>query len=81
MTEEEAIALIKRALETVQPGSSDKVTMETDLVGDEILDSLDSMNFLFEVETELDSPLAKIDESFDDFRIATLVGLITAEAS
>lgn len=55
--------------------------METDLVGEEIVDSLDSMNFLFELETALGYPLSKIDESFDDFRVGTLIDLILSEQS
>jgi acyl carrier protein len=81
MTEAEALALLKSALEKVQPGASEKVTMDTDLVGDDIVDSLDSMNFLFELEGEMDNPIAKIDEDFNDFRVKTLVDLIVAESS
>lgn len=76
VTENEAFELIKASLERVADGTSQKVTMNTDLVGDEILDSLDVMNFLFELETERGEPITAIDESFEDFRIATLVDLI-----
>ena len=81
MTEADALALIKTALEKVTPGASEKVTMDTDLVGDDIVDSLDSMNFLFEIEGELGNPIAKIDEDFSDFRVKSLVDLIVAESA
>lgn len=79
MTDNEAFDLIRQALEQTKAGSSEKVTMETDLVADGILDSLDSMNFLFELETALGQPISSIDETFDDFRVATLVELIVKE--
>ncbi|MGI3167282.1 hypothetical protein [Pseudooceanicola sp. 200-1SW] len=50
MTEAEALDMIKKARDIVSPGSGDKVTPETELQQDEILDSLDLMNFMFELE-------------------------------
>lgn len=81
MTREKAFELIKQALEKTQAGSSEKVTMETDLVADGIVDSLDSMNFLFELETALGQSLTSIDETFDDFKVTTLVDLVVKEST
>ncbi len=79
MTKNEAFELVKASLDRVADGTSQKITMDTDLVGDEILDSLDVMNFLFELETKRGQPIAAIDESFEDFRVATLVDLIAVD--
>ncbi|WP_095590590.1 acyl carrier protein [Actibacterium ureilyticum] len=81
MTDEKAFELIKQALEKTQAGSSEKVTMETDLIADGIVDSLDSMNFLFELETALGKSITSIDETFDDFKVTTLVDLVVKESA
>lgn len=73
MTEEEALGKIREAINEVSPGAGDDVTMQTDLVADEVLDSLDLMNFLFELETANGSKIEAIDEDYSDFRIASLV--------
>jgi acyl carrier protein len=77
MTQDEALAMIRDALNTVVDGAGDDITMETDLVADEVVDSLDLMNFLFELEQMRGAKIEQIDESFDDYRIATLVGFLT----
>ena len=79
MTESKPLDLIKKALSEVSPGSEDKVTPETHLVDDEILDSLDLMNFLFELEQLHGSKLEQIDENFDDYRVSTLIGFLSEE--
>jgi acyl carrier protein len=76
MTEDEALALVRDALDATVPGAGAKADMSSDLVGDEILDSLDVMNFLFEVEQTLGRRLTSIAEDHTDFRVATLVALI-----
>lgn len=76
MTDADALAMIREALNTVTPGSGDKVTPETDLQKDEILDSLDLMNFLFELEQLHGSKIEEIDEEFDDYRVSTLIGFL-----
>ena len=76
MTREEALAAITKALtETV--GSVDgEVTEDTDLVADGMLDSLDSMTFLFELENGLGAKLEAIDETYEDFRVGALVDIV-----
>ncbi|MCB1516173.1 MAG: hypothetical protein KDJ19_00945 [Hyphomicrobiaceae bacterium] len=79
MTQDEAFDLIKKALDETSAGLSEKVTMDTHLTEDEIIDSLDSMNFLFELEQLLGHKIEEIDETFDDFRIKRLIELISSD--
>lgn len=72
----DAYASIIQALEKTSPGLSGKVSMDTHLVNDGIVDSLDSMSFLFELEQILGKKLDEIDETFDDFRVSRLVEII-----
>lgn len=76
MTEAEALNMVKEALNTVTPGIGDNVTAETDLKGEEILDSLDLMNFMFELEHLNGSSIEEVTETFDDYRVATLIGFL-----
>lgn len=78
MTDDEALGLVRDALDKTVPGAGTKVDMSTDLVADGILDSLDVMNFLFEVEQTLGHRLTAIAEDHTDFRVSTLVALIRA---
>lgn len=78
MTEPEAYQLIVAALTKVAPGKAPKVTEDTDLLAGGILDSLDVMNFLFEVEQRLGKKLTAIDETYNDFRVQSLVKIIGA---
>ncbi|MCB9992215.1 MAG: acyl carrier protein [Hyphomicrobiaceae bacterium] len=78
MTENEAFELIKKALDETAAGLSAKVTMDSHLTKDEIVDSLDSMNFLFELEQLLGHKIEAIDETFDDFRVKRLIELISS---
>lgn len=78
MTNDEALAMIKTALEQVSAGAGEKVSMETHLVDDDILDSLDVMNFLFELEQAKGGQIEGIDESFEDFRVSRIVELMAA---
>lgn len=77
MTEAEALDMIKKALEIVSPGSAEKVTPETELQQDEILDSLDLMNFMFELEHLKGSKIEQVTETFEDYRVSTLMGFLT----
>ena len=77
MSPEAAFDLIKQALDAASPGKSASLTMGSDLVKDGIVDSLDSMNFLFELEGLTGKKLDKIDETFDDFRVTRLVEILT----
>jgi acyl carrier protein len=76
MTHSEAFAQIRSAIEEVVPNSGGKISMDTDLTGDGILDSLDTMNFLFRLEKKIDRKLDAVDEDYGDFRVKALVDLI-----
>lgn len=76
MTEIDALAMIKSAVHEVKPGAGEQLTLESDLVNDGILDSLDVMAFLFELETMRDAKFIEIDEAYADFRISTLVRMM-----
>ena len=81
MTREEALAAITKAL-TATVGSVDgDVTEETNLVDDGLLDSLDSMTFLFELENDLGLKLEAIDETYEDFRVGSIVDIVVAATS
>lgn len=76
MTRDEAMNLIRDALDATKPGLSAKVTETSDLIGENLVDSLDSMNFLFELETLFGRKLTAIDESFSDFRVSKLIDIL-----
>lgn len=76
MTEDEALGHIKNALDATMAGLSEKVSVDSHLTDDGIIDSLDSMNFLFELETVLGKKLTAIDEQFNDFRVKKLVEIV-----
>lgn len=76
MTRDEAMKLICAALDETKLGLSAKVTEDTDLIAESLIDSLDSMNFLFELETQFGGKLTAIDESYSDFRIIKLIDIL-----
>ncbi len=81
MTREEALAAITKAL-TATVGSVDgDVTEDTNLVDDGLLDSLDSMTFLFELENDLNTKLDAIDETYEDFRVGSIVDIVVQATS
>jgi acyl carrier protein len=80
MTRAEAYGLIREALEEVSPAAAAKLSEECHLVKDGLVDSLDGMNFLFELEQRLDFKLKAIDEDFDDFRVSRLIDIVVEEA-
>jgi acyl carrier protein len=46
-----------------------------------LLDSLDSMTFLFELENDLNTKLDAIDETYDDFRVGAIVDIVVQATS
>ena len=76
MTQQEALAMIHRALETAVPGSSSKVTMASHLVTDGVIDSLDLMAFLYELEKDCGDSLDEITDDFKDYRVTRLVEML-----
>jgi acyl carrier protein len=81
MTRDEALERIKKALDTTVGTSADDLTEATDLVGDGLLDSLDSMTFLFELEQDLGTKLEAIDETYEDFRVGAIVDIVVQATS
>ena len=75
MTNEKALEVIKRALNALEAGKGDGITPETDLMEEDIIDSLDSMSMLFEIENEVGS-IVGIDEEYSDFKVSALIDLI-----
>lgn len=76
MTRDEALGAITKALTATVGDVSVTVTEDTDLVGEGVLDSLDSMTFLFELENDLGHKLSAIDENYDDFRVGAIVDIV-----
>lgn len=76
MTREEALAAITKALVATVGSVDGDITEETNLVDDGLLDSLDSMTFLFELENDLGQKLEAIDETYEDFRVGSLVDIV-----
>ena len=78
MNSEEALTLIKKALENVEAGLAEKIHTRTNLVDDDILDSLEVMNFLFELENLHGKNIEEIDEEFSDFRVSKLIEILSS---
>lgn len=76
MTRDEALAAVTKALAATVGDVTGTITEDTNLVDDGILDSLDSMTFLFELENDLGSKLEAIDETYDDFRVGSIVDIV-----
>lgn len=76
MSKEDALELIKAALDKTQNGLGAKINENTHLINDKIIDSLDSMNFMFELEELYGSQLDVIDEAFDDYRVCRLIEIL-----
>lgn len=76
MTDDEALAMIKKSVDEVSAGASERINMSTHLVDDDILDSLDVMNFMFELEKLHGKSLPGVDEEFSDFRVSKLVEIL-----
>ena len=78
MTREDALAAITKALTTTVGDIDGTITEDTNLVDDGMLDSLESMTFLFELETDLGMKLEAIDETYEDFRVGSIVDIVVA---
>ena len=76
MTREEALAAITKALVATVGSVDGDITEETNLVDDGLLDSLDSMTFLFALENDLGQKLEAIDETYEDFRVGSIVDIV-----
>ncbi len=81
MTRDEALAVITKALIATVGSVDSDLAEDTNLVDDGLLDSLDSMTFLFELENDLGSKFEAIDETYDDFRVGALVDIVVQATS
>ena len=81
MTRDEALAVITKALIATVGSVDGDLAEDTNLVDDGLLDSLDSMTFLFELENDLGSKLEAIDETYDDFRVGALIDIVVQATS
>jgi acyl carrier protein len=81
MTRDEALAVITKALIATVGSVDGDLAEDTNLVDDGLLDSLDSMTFLFELENDLGSKLEAIDETYADFRVGALVDIVVQATS
>tara|TARA_A100001388_G_scaffold220706_1_gene171403 strand:+ start:762 stop:1004 length:243 start_codon:yes stop_codon:yes gene_type:complete len=78
MNATESVSLIKKALISAEVDIEDySLNEDTDLIEEGILDSLDAMTFLFHLEKEVNEKISEIDDEFDDFRIATLIQILS----
>lgn len=78
MEKNEAIDYIKKTLELSEIELDDiSIGMETDLLEDGILDSLDAMTFLFNLEKNMNTKIVEIDDDFNDFKISSLVSILS----
>ncbi len=76
MTEEEIYTLIKVTLNEIVPGASDIISLETDLINQGILDSLDAMRFIFSLEKKLGQKIAIITEDNIDLLVSSIISAI-----
>ena len=76
MTQDEAFMRVIGSLKKVVGDKVTSVTIETHLTEEGILDSLDTMSFLFELEQDLGHKISGIDDDFSDFRVTTIVNLM-----
>ena len=78
MNATESVSLIKKALISAEVDIEDySLNEDTDLIEEGILDSLDAMTFLFHLEKEVNEKISEIDDEFDDFKIATLIQILS----
>ena len=78
MNPTESVALIKKALISAEVDLEDySLNKDTDLIEEGILDSLDAMTFLFHLEKEVNEKISEIDDEFDDFKISTLIQILS----
>ncbi|MBJ7248095.1 MAG: hypothetical protein JHD05_02880 [Thermoleophilia bacterium] len=81
MTREEALTAITKALTATVGDVDGTIGEDTNLVDEGMLDSLDSMTFLFELENDLGLKLEAIDETYEDFRVGSIVDIVVAATS
>jgi acyl carrier protein len=79
MTEQQALQLINETLRSVLNDQKVSATIDTDLVGDNVLDSLDGMVFLLEISEKTGKTFPEKDlVKLGFFRVRKLVEILTA---
>lgn len=77
MHQDQALELIKHALVKAVPQAANcELQPQTHLIKDGIMDSLDSMAFLYELEALCGGPLQAITDDFTDFRVQRLIDIV-----
>ena len=77
MNREEALNIVLLSLKKATKTEPEGITEATDLIEEEIIDSLDSMTLLFEIEDTLGSKL-DIAEDYYDYKVSSLIDLVIA---
>ena len=72
----EKIKIICECIKMVKPDFNQEITIDTDLIKDGILDSLEAINFLFELENNFSDKIDDIDDDFNDFSVGSIMDLI-----
>jgi len=79
MNEQQALQLINEALRKVLNNEKVSATIDTDLAGENVLDSLDGMVFLLEISEKTGKTFPEKDlVKLGFFRVRKLVELLTA---
>ena len=79
MTEQQALQLINETLRNVLKDPKVSATLDTDLVADNVLDSLDGMVFLLEISEKTGKSFPEKDlVKLGFFRVRKLVEILTA---
>jgi len=77
----EAISLVIQALESLGAHDGGELDENIDLIGDGIVDSLDSMMLIFELEKIVGRRISTIDKDFSDFTVSGLATALTNDAA
>jgi acyl carrier protein len=79
MTEQQALQLINETLRNVLKDPKASATLDSDLAGDNVLDSLDGMVFLLEISEKTGKSFPEKDlVKLGFFRVRKLVEILTA---
>jgi len=70
------IKIINDCIKLVKPDFDGLISLDSDLIKDKILDSLEAINFLFELENNFSEIIVEIDDDYNDFSVKSLINLI-----
>ena len=77
MNRDEAYNLVLAAYKKATKNDIEDLTEQTDLIGEGIIDSLDTMTILFEIDDAVDGKLG-VSDDYNGFKISQLVDLVLA---